>query len=97
MSKHVVLVKFTENGLRAIRESPERASDFVNVAGKAGVKVVTQLWTAGIYDGLLVLDAPDEATAAGVVLGLTKAGNVSTCTLRAFDEGEFKKVLEMAE
>ncbi len=93
MSKHVVLMKFTEKGMANITQSPDRASAFKAAAEKAGVKIETQLWTAGPYDALMVLDAPDEATATGLVLGLGKAGNVSTCMLRAFDANEFKTVL----
>ncbi len=93
MSKHVVLMKFTEKGMANIRQSPDRASAFQATAEKAGVKIETQLWTAGPYDALMVLDAPDEATVTGLVLGLGKAGNVSTCMLRAFDADEFKTVL----
>lgn len=93
MSKHVVLMKFTEKGMANISQSPDRAAAFKAAAEKAGVKVMTQLWTAGPYDGILVLDSPDEAAATGLVLGLGKAGNVSTCMLRAFDANEFKTVL----
>ena len=96
MSKHVVLVKFTEKGLANIKQSPDRSEAFIAAAAKAGVIVETTLWTTGPHDGLLVLDAPDETTAAGVVLGLAKAGSVSTCMLRAFDRDEFKTVLAKA-
>lgn len=93
MSKHVVLLKFTEKGIANIRQSPDRAAAFQAAAEKAGVNVETVLWTAGPYDGILVLDAPDEAAATGLVLGLGKAGNVSTCMLRAFNADEFRSVV----
>ncbi len=93
MSKHVVLMKFTEKGIANITQSPDRASAFKAAAEKVGVKIETQLWTAGPYDALMVLDAHDEAAATGLVLDLGKAGNVSTCMLRAFDADEFKTVL----
>ncbi len=93
MSKHVVLMKFTEKGIANISQSPDRALAFRAAAEKAGVKIQTQLWTAGPYDALMVLDASDEAAAMRLVLGLGKAGNVSTCMLRAFDANEFKTVL----
>jgi uncharacterized protein with GYD domain len=58
-----------------------------------GVKIEAQLWTAGPYDGLLVLDAPDDATAAALVLGLAKQDNVSTCMMPAYDAAAFKNIL----
>ncbi len=93
MSKHVVLMKFTPQGLTDIQQSPDRAAAFKATAEKAGVEVEAQLWTAGAYDAILIINAPDEATAAGVVLGLSKTGNVSTSMLHAFDAAEFKTVL----
>lgn len=93
MNRYVVLLKFTEKGLANIAQSASRADAFRENAAKTGSKVLGQYWTIGPYDGALVLEAPDEETAAGIVLGLGKADNVSTCMLRAFNESEFKHVL----
>lgn len=92
--KYVVLLKFTEKGVTNVRNSPDRATAFQATAEKSGASVVSQYWTLGSYDGVIVLDAPDEATAAGLVLGLGGADNVSTCMLRALDASEFKAVIE---
>ncbi|MCG3125885.1 MAG: hypothetical protein CHACPFDD_00712 [Phycisphaerae bacterium] len=96
MARYVVLLKFTEKGLTDVQHSLSRAESFCATAKRAGVSVETQLWTGGPYDGLLLLSAPDETTAAGVVLGLARQGNVSTCMLRAYDAGEFKQLVGKA-
>ena len=93
MCKYVVLLKFTGQGATHVDRSPERAAEFRAAAAKAGITIDAQFWTVGPYDGVLILNAPDETTAAGLVLGLAKQGHVSTCLLRAFDEAEFKTVL----
>ncbi len=93
MSRYVVLMKFTDKGLANVNQSPDRATAFRAAAEKAGAKIETQLWTTGAYDALMIFSAPDETTTAGLVLGLAKSGNVSTCMLRAFDAAEFKSVL----
>jgi uncharacterized protein with GYD domain len=93
MTRHVVLLKFTEKGITHISDSPDRAADFRKKVEKAGGKVEAQYWTLGQYDGALVFTAPDETTAAALVLGLGKADSVSTCMLRALDAQEFKAVL----
>ena len=59
----------------------------------AGAKIEAPYWTMGTFDGLLMLSAPDEATAAGLALRLAKTGHVTTTTLRAFDAEEFNGVL----
>jgi uncharacterized protein with GYD domain len=93
MSKHAVLLKFTQQGLSNVSKSPARAEAFRAQASKMGAKVETLLWTAGPYDGLIVFDAPDETTAAALVLRLGQSGDMSTCMLRAFDTEEFQAVL----
>lgn len=93
MSKHAVLLKFTQQGLSNVSQSPARSEAFKAQASSLGVKVETLLWTTGPYDGLLVIDAPDETTAAALVLRLGQSGDLSTCMLRAFDGDEFQAVL----
>lgn len=93
MTRYLVLVKFTEDGIEDVQDSIKRAKAFDAKAESAGCKVESQYWTLGAYDGAFVLSAPDESTAAAVVLSLGKADNVSTQMLRAFDAGEFEKIV----
>ena len=93
MQRYVVLLKFTQQGESKISDSPQRAKAFTDRAAKAGAKVEAQYWTVGPYDGVLILSAPDESTAAGLVLGLGRDANVATCMLRACDAGEFQSIL----
>ena len=90
MVRYLVLITFTEKGCAAIQDSPQRAEAFNAAAAKAGAKVEAQFWTQGKYDGSFVLIAPDEKTAASVVLALARQGYVKTTMLRAFDTAEFK-------
>ncbi len=96
MSRYIVLLKFTEKGVAHVGKSLGRADDFRATAQKAGATVEGQFWTIGPYDGAIILNAPDEKTAAGLVLHLGESANISTCMLRAFDAEEFKGVLERA-
>jgi uncharacterized protein with GYD domain len=93
MNRYVTLIKFTEKGVAAVKESPARAQRFSERAAKAGARIEAEYWTLGPYDGVLIFQAPDEATAAGLVLGLSRDGAVSTCMLRAFDAKEFGEVV----
>jgi uncharacterized protein with GYD domain len=93
MSKYVVLWKWTEKGIATVQQSPDRAESFVAAARKLGAKVETFLWTAGPYDGLAVVEAPDHETISALSLSTGKLGNISTLTLRAYDLAEFRKVV----
>ena len=45
------------------------------------------------YDGLLILEAPDDETATTLLLHLGTMGNVQTTTARAFSAAEMDKIL----
>ncbi len=93
MSKYVVLWHFTEKGIASVQQSPDRAEAFAATARKLGAKVETMLWTAGPYDGLAILEAPDDETIAALSLTTGKLGNIKTCTMRAYEVGGFRKIL----
>jgi uncharacterized protein with GYD domain len=88
-----MLLKFTEKGVGAIQDSPNRADTFRDWAAKHGATVDVQLWTMGEYDGVVVLSAPDDAVAATLAMALSRQGFVRSTTLRAFDEAEFQAIL----
>jgi uncharacterized protein with GYD domain len=58
-----------------------------------GVKVSDVYWTLGAFDGVLIFDAPDEATATTAMLQLSSLGNVKTTTARAFNADEMGKIV----
>ena len=60
-----------------------------------GVKVTGIYWTLGAFDGVIVCEAPDEATATAVLLHLGTLGNLRTQTARAYDIAEMQKILGM--
>jgi len=94
MARYVMFIKFTEKGIAHIKDSPKRGAAFKETASKAGVSVEAMYWLSGEYDGLAVLNAPDESAASAVALSVAALGNIRTCLCRAFDEGEFKEILK---
>jgi uncharacterized protein with GYD domain len=93
MARCVLLLKFTDKGIAAVKDSPKRADAFREAAAKAGVKVEALLWLHGEYDGLVILSAPEEAALSGLALQLGSRGFVRTTVCRALDEAEFKAAL----
>jgi len=93
MKRYVVIIRFTEQGAREIKKSAASAAAFCNAAEKCGVRVETQFWTAGSFDGILVLRAADATKALGVIAKLAAVGNVRTETLQAFDAREFATIV----
>jgi uncharacterized protein with GYD domain len=93
MATFITTIKFTEQGIQNIRDSPKRAAAFKSAAKKMGVKVTDIYWTLGDFDGALIFDAPDDETATAAMLQLSSQGNVHTTTARAFGSGEMEKVI----
>ena len=95
MATFITTLHFTEQGIKAVRDTCNRAAAFKTAAEKLGVKVAGQYWTLGVFDGVIVLEAPDEETATAALLHLGSLGNVRTQTARAFDAAEIQKVLAL--
>ena len=94
MPKYVVLYRFSPDGAKNIRSSVERARETRMQNEKRGFKVQTLLWTQGPYDIVSVIDAPSEEAMMGAMANVAAAGNVSSVTLRAFDEAEMDAIFK---
>jgi uncharacterized protein with GYD domain len=86
-------ITFTEQGLKAVKDTTKRAASFKAEAKKFGVKVTGTYWTLGGYDGLLVLEAADDESVTALLLRLGSLGNVRTTTVRAFSAAEMDTIL----
>jgi uncharacterized protein with GYD domain len=93
MATFITTIKFTEKGIKAIGETTKRADAYKAAAKKMGAKVIEIYWTLGEFDGAIILDAPDDETAAAALLHLGISGNVHTTTVRAFNTPEMEKIL----
>jgi uncharacterized protein with GYD domain len=96
MAKYVVLYRFTEGGAKDIRGTVGRARETREQNEKRGFKVLALLWTQGPYDLVAVVDAPSEEAMMGGMVNIVSAGNVTSTTMRAFDEQEMEKILKKA-
>lgn len=93
MPMYVSLLQFTDQGIRAVRETTKRAEAAQALASKLGVKSMEVLWTLGPYDLVLVGEAPDDETMTAFALSLATLGNVKTQTLRAYRAKEVDAIL----
>lgn len=97
MPRYVSTIRFTPQGIAAVRDTLKRAATFKTAAANRGATVHATYWTSGPFDGLIIFDAPDEETATAVMLDLNAKGNVQTQTVRAFDDAEMEQVLAKLE
>ena len=93
MATFITTMHFTEQGIKAVRDTCERAAAFKATAKKMGVKVTGIFWTLGYFDGVIIFEAADGETAAAAMIQLSGQGYVHTTTSRAFEAGEIDKVV----
>ena len=93
MPTYISLVQFTDKGIQAAKETTQRVADWAAKVQSMGVSVKQMYWTLGEYDQVCVFEAPDDETAASVLLAADLLGNIRTQTLRAFTASEMQKIL----
>jgi len=90
---YISLVKFTDKGIQAARQTTERAAAWAAKVQSMGVTVKAMYWTLGEYDQVCIFEAPDDEAAASVLLAADMLGNIRTKTMRAFTASEMDKIL----
>jgi uncharacterized protein with GYD domain len=96
MPTYISLVQFTDKGMQAAKETTQRVSDWAAKVTSMGVKIKDMYWTLGHYDQVCVFEAPNDETAASVLLAADMLGNIRTQTMRAFTSSEMKAILDKA-
>lgn len=94
MPTYVTLLNYTEQGISTIESSPNRIEAAKDLVEELGGEFKAFYLTFGQYDGVAIVEFPDDETAAEYALTLGKAGNARTETLKAFTEEEFSKIVE---
>ena len=93
MANYIILSSFTDQGIRNVRETTQRADAVRELGKKFGVSFKEIYWTLGQYDVCAIVEAPDEQTITALALALGSGGNVRTQVMRAFNQNEMKGIL----
>ncbi|TMC98157.1 MAG: GYD domain-containing protein [Chloroflexi bacterium] len=94
MPTYISLMKFTEQGIRNVKDHPKRRENAAKGIESMGGKLLHTYLTMGRYDIVAIIEAPDDDVAAKFAVITGMQGNVSTETMRALDEGEFDRLLK---
>jgi uncharacterized protein with GYD domain len=95
MPTYGLLMKWTEQGVKDIKDSPRRLAEGAKACEAAGGKNVKYWVTMGDYDILGIADLPNDEAAALVAFSLSSLGNVRTTSFRMFTPEEFDKTVKM--
>jgi uncharacterized protein with GYD domain len=92
MATYIAVINFTDQGVRAVKESPNRLAAAAKLAESMGVKVKQAYWTLGQYDMVVVAEGTDDVIAAWMYK-VGSAGNIRSTTLRAFTAEEMQQIV----
>lgn len=95
MATYVTLYNFTDQGIRAVKESPARLRAGIEAAQSAGMKVLGAYYTQGPYDLVVISESDDELAANAFALQTASQGNVRSVTMRAWDPESFARIVSM--
>ena len=93
MALYVVLYKLTEQGIKNVKDTPERIDKGIQAVEAMGGKVIGMYSTMGEYDYVSIGEFPNDEVAAQYLLALGSLGNVKTTTLKAFTIDQFKTIV----
>src|SRR5262245_33045816 len=78
MPQYIMLVNFTDQGLRGVKDVPNRQDKSRDTAKKFGVERKTVWMTFGPYDFVHLYEAPNDEAMAKFVMTLASFGNLRT-------------------
>ena len=93
MSVYMLLCNFTDQGVRNIKDVPDRRAAAQEMGKKLGVDIKAGYLAMGTYDLLIHAEAASDEAMATFVMSLAAKGNVRTTTLKVFPEAEYDKIV----
>ncbi len=93
MATYVTLLKYTEQGIKTIKESPSRLEKARQLLKSLGGELKSFHLVQGRYDAIVLSEAPNDEVAAKFALAVGAQGNVRTETTRAFTEEEYRRII----
>jgi uncharacterized protein with GYD domain len=92
MNKYILLINWTEYGIKNIKESPSRFDEAKTLLESMGGQVKGLYLTSGDFDLILIAEMPSDALAK-FVLTVAQRGAIRTKTIRAWNENEYRAII----
>jgi uncharacterized protein with GYD domain len=94
MPTYVTLMRWTDQGISNVKESPTRLEKRRAAVEEAGGRLVGFWWTQGAYDAISVIEWPDDESASVFALSTATSGSFRTDTMRAYTTEEMQRILQ---
>lgn len=93
MVTYIMLLNWTDQGIKNVKDSPKRLDVVKKLAKDMGGEVKSFYMTLGIYDLVLIVDMPNNDKLASFGLKLGSLGNVRSTTLKTFSEDDYRRIV----
>ena len=93
MPLYIVTSSWTEQGIKAVKDSPKRIEAARALCKKMGADMKQIYLTSGDSDLLAIVEAPNGDVMAKIAMTLGMAGNLRTRTVSAWSEQDFAKLV----
>jgi uncharacterized protein with GYD domain len=94
MVTYVVLMKLTEQGVKDVKNAPQRIEEGIKGWEAMGGKILGFYVVMGEYDYVVIGEAPSDEVGMAFMLTLGSLGNVRTTSLKAFTVEEFTEIVK---
>ena len=94
MSFYIILWNYTDQGIKNVKDSPKRVNIFKSKLENAGGRLVDTYYTFGKYDGVSIVEVPNDETLMSCLLSIESQGNARSVTLKAFSYEEATKIIQ---
>lgn len=93
MPIYISLMNMTDQGVKDIKNAPQRTADAVKGLEAMGGKLLDLYFVMGQYDYVGIAEAPNDEVAMAFLAGLGAAGNVRTTTMKGYRASEIGSIL----
>ena len=93
MVTYLMLLNWTDHGIKNVKDSPKRLDGVKKLAKDMGGEVKGFYMTLGAHDLVLIVDLPNDEKVASFALKLGSLGNVRSTTLRAYSEDDYRRII----
>ena len=93
MPTYITLFRYTQKGAENIKESPARLDKAKAAIKAAGGEMKAWYLTLGQYDAVVISEAPSDEAYATIMLAIASLGSISSETLVAFPEDQYRNII----
>jgi len=97
MVTYLIMGKFTDLGIKNVKETIARSERFKEIAKECGATIKEIMWLTGDYDVFCIAEAEDEKQIATMLLKAGSRGYVKTNSYRAFNKDEVTEMVKNLE